>query len=396
MSYSLFKERGILSLQASDQTTQLFAEKQSKIALQSRHEKDFFGSFEAKFPLRPLVLPLHAPVAGKIPLSLGYNAVWIETQDENLIASWKKEGLKVIAPSACADYFFCNAKGCEREELIREMKAQHQPLVFYIPKISASLLEELLDLATGKTIIAFDAFHEEQIHPIFSHLRYCRYTSCTPMLPIVNSGCIGKGEALWPYLNVHEQQQLFSYRQNYPFAGFAARTEMLPQEGSLLDCALWINGAMMWMELGPTLLLQSWLKAYKPFWPTEEALFLIGECEWVIQALLGLKNRRTVGHEKLKWMCDAIAARIQSLLAFCEKSGEFFDYVRYFVVDAKRLLQHTSLHLAVHLPPLLSADDPAESFWTSTSLQNPMRQRPFSGEGNPFLSHFYNQHYQKK
>lgn len=305
-----------------------------------------------------------------------------------------------------------HAEQLEHElEVIQSVLEEKTNLIYYLPPKDKSFksgtwVQRLLDAARGKTIISFSSTEEDvlhdhlPLHPIFSVLRAAPYVSMTPMMPIINSGCVEKGEGLWPFLNLTFQEKIFASINHHSIAGLAAITSELPRAGTLLDCSLWLTGAMQWTDLTPTHLLESWLKAFRPSWPLAECIDVIKEAEWIIQEIYKLRHlkaqRESLPHEKLRHLIESIAARIQNLSHVSHKDHQFYDFVRYFLLDAKRLLLHTSSAHAVSIPNLISPDDPVESFWTSTSIQNPLRKKPFSGEGDPFLFSLYQQHFLTK
>ncbi len=115
-------------------------------------------------------------------------------------------------------------------------------LIYYIPSskkqgdISFRWLEHLFRDISSRTIIAFSPYLEgiereliSSLHPIWRFLRCKTKGNSTPLMTILNVGCVGQGDGVWPILTLDSIGEVFQRFDDHPFFGVIAYTNHLPQ-----------------------------------------------------------------------------------------------------------------------------------------------------------------------
>lgn len=259
------------------------------------------------------------------------------------------------------------------------------------PEQQSRWFGEICDEVGKETVVSFSATIEssgDTAHPIWDALRSSPDISATPLLPIANFGAVGQGEGLWPVLTLRLMERCFSRMYRYPFAGVVALTGSIPGEGGLLDCNLWVAGQLMWREFSPSLLAETWFRAYRlDFLPVMPFL------EEFYQHSLQLKTllyHATKKQDVYQGNCRQIVPFLSSQLDLWEEvfRGQtfrplFYDYFVPYLRDARRILHHCLRLCHVPATTMLKEEDLNNSFWTTVESSS---GRVFGGDAEISLN----------
>jgi len=407
---------GKIGFEADSPLAGVYGLRQVEAATLSGYLGELLGKNAPRYALRPLwvgVEQLEGEVhkcAQRIA-ELGYNAVVLTSEQlsslhdlNEISAVLRNYGLKVIVKHAtldslhvlwpAIDYLFWEAsylsEKTDRDSIeydlalnevsrLEQMLPTKVGLIYYIRSESLAeskritpWLSKLCDEMGPKTLFCYEAMVEAQrLHPFWEAQRLSPDVSATPLLPIIDAGCVKDGEGLWPVLPLDLLEACFSRMTRHHFAGAVMQVRALPTSRGLLDCNLWVASSLLWKDLSPALAAETWFKAYRPdldFSRFESALRMIERIAVELRSL-------EVSGDEARAKAEAMISQLNllQLLFSKEVKGEgptFSDYFNYFARDARRLILHALQLLNQSIPNLMLGMDVQDSFWTRL-LENP-------------------------
>lgn len=304
----------------------------------------------------------------------------------------------------------------EEVELLEKMVEERTRLIYFLPEgeqvsveQQSNWISELCDEVGKETIVSFPAMVENSnvmAHPFWEALRLSPDTSATPLLPIANFGAVGQGEGLWPIFTFPLMEHCFSRMHRHPFTGVVALTGSIPPAGGFLDCNLWVAGQLMWRNLSPNLLAESWFRAWYPDLQFSkistllETLYL--HSTQLKNLLFQAQNKRDIAQKSCRQIAPSLAAQLdiwQEAQSKETKTPSFHDYLQHYVRDARRILYHC-LRLC-HAPNTtpLKDEDLKNSFWTTVAeasnkgfsgdLEISLNSKPNPGEAGSVMEQIY-------
>jgi hypothetical protein len=275
-------------------------------------------------------------------------------------------------------------------------------LIYYLPvldsvsaKQQAIWISLLCDEVGEHTTIAFsavagDCFEDHLMpHPFWEQLRTSPDASSTRLMPLVNIGMVSQGEGLWPSPALDLVEKYYSRLCRHHFAGVMALANMLPQQGSVLDCCLWVAGQSQWRSSSPAALAEMWFRTFRAEWDffaSEEimkgARQLVVELS-MLRSLTQEANRDSILSEDCRVVTESILARLKELLLRSEKLERkrlkranvpsIFDYMQVFARDVQRIVLHFLQCFNLSYPHVLGSEELTDSFW--------MQLSPGAGQG---------------
>ena len=268
-------------------------------------------------------------------------------------------------------------------------------LIFYLPCLNTSqgqVLKDwipiLLDEMGVKTTFAFSAVKGDVCqdhlpdHPLWKLLRQSPDCSTTPLLPIINFGAVEQGEGLWPATNFDLIDRFLPKCRRHPFAGVIGVVNHLPQEGSLLDCLLWVAGQSLWRYHSTELLAETWFEAFRHEKDVVNvALSLKGVRHLILELSL---LRSLVNNDERRRIGEPLIPQLKSLIYFFEKNAwaaersSLKEYFNLFVCDIKRFLEQ-SLQLSCRVASPSYGEEQQQSFWTHPKGRGEFLVRPQEG-----------------
>lgn len=299
-------------------------------------------------------------------------------------------------------------------------------LIYYLysPKESiaqeyARYFEELLDGVGANTMLSFSASSGEpfddhlELHPIWKTIRFSPDESATPILPIINGGCVKQGEGLWPILPLDHLDSCFSRMYRHSFAGAITMSAHMPSLGSLLDCCLWVSAQALWRKLSPDLLAQTWFLANEQRLRGGWKISLLKKIREVSVRLRrffmgnGNLQKDMFAQELFRLEAESLLLRLNLLRTMSQSFFEnnnrvglsLSDYLQYYIRDAKRMLLKYLQKEKLLLANILDGEDLKEGFWTEISqgtsksfvgqVEVSMLERPFYKSDDPVMSEIF-------
>lgn len=257
------------------------------------------------------------------------------------------------------------------DSILKEIKVLEaslsKPIIFFLPVINKEQtrwLMRLIDDVKATTTLSFPADN----YSIWSMLRGRQMVTKTSLLPIIDGE--GFGEGLWPVFTFDRVNDTFAYMQRHNFVGSIVVASQLPQEGSLLDCNLWVAGRRMWYDTDAIMLAERWFRSYWSTCHFNENVSLLRDVSNVVRQLNGLlmvcENDHSEHQRELyRYDIDAILAQLSKWRLDSSRSNDFNDYMNYFINDARRILIHCSQKLKIPSSNLLTEQNDGPGFWTS-------------------------------
>lgn len=394
-SYHAQYQLGRVEASSATELGCLYAATQLATAARANHMGEHLGVQTPRFPLRPIWFrELTAQSIGSACIfaaSCGYNALLTE------FAPTEKQPLQIIQKvsdisqaSPYSNYLFLELTPTSKvfleleiaEKQIRQWEEQipSHGLIVYLKcdtqegaRRQAEWLPELCDHCGDQTILAFSALAGEAtsldatLHPLWSSLRKIPLASSTPLMPIVNAGCIHLGEGLWPISLASELDEILSLMSHHTFAGILSLAGSIPPpQGGLAACNLWIAGQAQWQGRAAVKLVDTWLRAYRPDLDRHLLRNVSLEAHQIIRKLAFLRVGNIPG-EEARALSDLIVSRLSYLT---RQWGTQSDYIRYFCCDAWCLLVDALNILRLPLTPILMHADLRGGFWTETGPAN--------------------------
>ena len=293
---------------------------------------------------------------------------------------------------------------------IRQVEAEltgSTKLIYYLPYIeemtpeqSAQLVVSLHRETAPGTCLAFpavagDPAHDHlPLHPLWDLLRCIPQLHGTGLLPVFNAGGIHQGEGLWPGVCFDLAEVLQARCRRHSFVGSIGLANVLPAAGGFSDANLWVMGQAIWHEISPVLLLETWLRAYKPEPMFAEAMRLLKEVRGLIVSIGRLRWQSAEGLSQDESRCFAEQALVllrriemNTVELGLKRTGRsakaiVSDYLIFFVRDAKRVLKQF-LH-SVNID-----DDSQESIWTTAGKGGGILDSPNPGQANTKIHQIY-------
>lgn len=415
--YSSSYYQGVLTVEGNDPRSLIHGIATLNVAVKSGHLSDFLGDRKPRYELRPLhyCRELEGVCEEKLCqriLELGYNAIILETEPENP-QLFKEFGIKTIFKRKALegtpfdkdwalspvnmeavdavyweatfmepeflkhkdarDFLQMDLALFELQRLERELNGVCE-ILYALPKMhSYNAVLEFIDEVSTQTTIVFSAVHGDPTedhsdpHPLWDLLRESPDASATTLLPILNMGAVKQGEGLWPLIPLDLLEQSNDHMRRQPFTGAIVLVKDLPNPGTFLDGSLWIAAQTLWGTLTPSLLLETWCKAYHPSLSNLELLRDLRKVGKRISALKEIVEMKTeeshIYSESLISEINRLQMKVDGLKS--EGKGSIKEYFIYFARDARRQILH---FLQVNHAPMvnvLNGDDLLESFWTA-------------------------------
>lgn len=268
-------------------------------------------------------------------------------------------------------------------------------LIFYVPTSprhahqQSKWLSLLCDDVGPKTIVAFSAVSgvpwadHLSPHPFWKELRQSPDCSATPLLPIINIGCIRQGEGLWPTLTLDLIEKYFPRCHRHHFAGVIGLVNYLPASGALLECNLWVASQELWKPNSSILSVETWFRAQRPdldfdlfAQPLREIRILAIDLS-LIRSLHAEQHCETISNDERRALAESIWARLKKLQIVFEANQRipidaksrvgFADYFLYFLTDTRRILFNFIKNCHISIPHIRHEDNIEAGFWTTPS-----------------------------
>lgn len=269
-------------------------------------------------------------------------------------------------------------------------------LIYFIPssnllaaKQHAAWMPSICDEAGKGTIISFPAVAGDCFadhlppHPFWHELRQSPDVSSTPLLPLVNAGSVLQGEGLWPSPTLDLLEKYHGRLYRHKFAGIATLANLLPRQGSMLDCNLWTASQMLWRDRSPLQLAETWFHAFRPDWDFTEIMDDLSVVRKLVLDLSMLRSltceskRDAISSEDCRIITESVLTRLRVLKMRAQKverkqrkRGEhpsFSDYLHVFARDAQRVVLHFLQCYNLSYPFSLTEEDLHDSFWMQVS-----------------------------
>ncbi len=255
-------------------------------------------------------------------------------------------------------------------------------------------LSELCDDVGDKTIIAFSAVcglpwaDHLPPHPFWKELRRSPDCSATPLMPIVNIGCVHQGEGLWPTLTLDLVEKYYQRCERHRFAGVIGLANQLPAKGAMLECNLWVASQALWKPNSATLSAETWFQAQRPdldftsFADQLKEIRMLAIDLSFVRSLQAERRRDAISGDERRALADSVWARLrrlQTAFDIGEKTGAkhserptHAEYFMYFLVDARRILTSFIRNFHISLPHVRCEEDAQPGFWTRHSHDSAM------------------------
>ncbi len=320
----------------------------------------------------------------------------------------------------------------EAEAMLEELKGWEQNInsgAFFFYYLSATKKEEMLKQAQRlaflcqragrKTLVVFSAVAGDPWedflppHPVWDHLRQLPDPLQTPLLPLVNVGAIQQGEGLWPVLTPERIDAVLGRFHRHAFAGMVALTNRFPDRSGLLACNLWVAGQALWRPLAPSLLMDTWFRAYRSdlsFMTLQKWFNSLANLTLElrhIQALTREDGSSMLPLEDCRLKAESLLAQLADLQAIAQKEkgqsnsphASIADYFYYFCRDARRIIFHFLQSHRLPFSSFLTGQDMQKSFWSEAAqgASQGVRQalaihfalKPFRGDPGSAMEQIY-------
>lgn len=240
-----------------------------------------------------------------------------------------------------------------------------------IERQSAWLDDLRIDAAAG-TALAFSALagkptdEHQPYHPFLSDV--ADHPGATPLFPILNVGCVGQGECLWPTYIADTLSAVWPHMRGEGVGGFIALTPSLPLTGSTLDANLAVASAVVLSDEPVLPLLSGWFERHgldhRTELPVAERLRSIQRS---LQSLLHRSADQSIlSAEPQRIRVQSVLAQLDELkLSADDEAKGIRSQISYFIRDAKRLLYQYMQANNISLPNVFAGDDMQDSFWTT-------------------------------
>lgn len=366
---------------------------------------NFFNEYGLQVIIKPKIIHLHVNTKHtRCPLNPVYKELFEKSIKELFLENHSKTldyifwEASLYHPSFIHDFFaqdflLMEILGAD-VKLLEENLAPHKiPLIYYIPysenqplKQKDNCLEILSDKLGPTSILSFSVFagypDEDHLnpHPFWAILRSSPDISATPLLPIINFGCVNQGEGLWPILPLELIDLYTSRMYRHYFAGAITLSNTLPSKKGFLDCSLWIGGQALRQPCSGILLAERWFKANKgcfPFLQFIECIQTMRRIALVLSQfryLIKGKSKEEISSEECRAAIESLMIQLNELDLQLQSSDDkheakaspsLADYFHYFLQDAKGICIQTLHHF--HLPMVkgLLGELPQNSFWNA-------------------------------
>ncbi len=286
---------------------------------------------------------------------------------------------KLLWESCCDEDGFYNrqlmGESLRYEVLLQELRMletaveDEQRLVYLFSSQAPSASRDfnlLCDDAGKETILAFPSDSK-----IWRCLRKRRHHVRTPLLPILNVGCVKLGEGLWPIIPLEDMDYCSQQMHAHRFIGLAALTCSLPKQGSILDCALFLSAKIQWSTLPAQAMMETWFAAYHPEVDVAREFPLIKEMWRLTVKFNKLRAGSELSTQFLRLELERSLSQLNQWQLLLKEDSSLSSFLsgplRFFLRDAKRWLLQLSQVLHIPLAQVLEGDDLKQSFWTEMS-----------------------------
>lgn len=355
--------------------------------------------YHPRFPIRPLFLKnanLPIDVLCERLIEFGYNTLALNFfSDANLetISSYGLKSLLMLEGSykslPAVDYVYYPSPymdDCSKTQLERAVSEAFK-IIKYLHKHSTLIFQphqtesvhwwnKLLDELPDKTILAFPT-HERNghLHPFWDILHSSIDVSSTSIMPILNAGCLGIGEGLWPLMLADHIEDVLLKCNSHSFSGFLSLAANMPAYEAWGSLNLWIAARSQWVNpiCSCQDIAKDWFKLYRP----DIDLQL---CLEPIKLLTDLT------HKVVNWLEDESTPTTECWRSKLEFAFSYLklisgyawenytacnsaypsleDYFRYCYVDLRSLLFHLILKHQIPISQMIDSEDVKGGFWT--------------------------------
>lgn len=324
------------------------------------------------------------------------------------------------------DFLQIDLARLEVEKLEEQLKGSCR-LIYSIPTQNTSIakkqgkwIPQLSHEISENTTIAFSAHAGDPLndflplHPIWETLRTSNNSSFLNLLPIINSGLVKQGEGLWPIFSQDQTNCYLSRCKPSVLSGVITMTTHVPRENALLSCNLWVTAQTLWRDGSPSLLMDTWIRAFRPEYlqydDLEKILQEIREISLKVGFLIFNmdKSEKELSKNESRTLADSLLSRLAFLQTTLEdrtiESTErvsLKQYFTFFARDARRMILRFLQHYQMPMVGVLNGDDMKESFWTEISSPNSqglisgvkvlLLDEPHRGESGSIMAEIYDE-----
>lgn len=419
---------GVLRVKSQSSLAEVYALSLLNVVVPSGHWHDFLGISEPRFPLRALWLRVppceeafHSICQRAVELA--YNAiVWDGSGGLAIPGEYGLKAILCLTNTFVAedslqevDYFLYEGKvppnfenltfaeSSLKEILEIEAKLPKGGKLIYCvadnkalsPEQTAQMIFFLQREMKAGACLAFSATAGDPLsaiahaHPFWEFARGIPLLQSPTLLPIFNSGGIRQGEGLWPSVCIDQAELLQERCKRHTFAGNIGLVNTVPKAGGFLDANLWVMAQAMWREISPMLLLETWLKRYKPEPKLAEALKVLREVRGLTVALSQMQvESKVLSSESHRLAAELALSQVRLLEKKMLDLGQrrtvdsaevsLHDYLVFFIRDIKRFIKP-------YLSSVRLEEDSQDSIWTKAggeSFRKSFLEHPSSGHGN--------------
>jgi hypothetical protein len=327
-------------------------------------------------------------------------------------------------PFHVRDMLHCDLAKLETQKLEEILNSKCR-LIYYLPSLNEQIAEKqskwipnFSKTVSEKTIIAYSANTGDPLddhlppHPLWNVLRNSKHASKYNLLPLVNIGLANQGEGFWPTISLDQINRYIVRCNPIHFSGAAAITAHLPKEDALLSCSLWLASQILWGKNNPHLLLESWIKAYRPeFFECLDPREVLEDCR-KIEVQLGMlsslikENRTPHSKEEFRMLTESLLANLRLLHSIFDTKKtnstqrcSLYERFAIFARDARKLILRFLQHFNMPLVNVMNGDDMQESFWAdisntgslgmTSSVKVILRDKPNKGKPDSYMSKIY-------
>lgn len=357
-------------------------------------------AFGAMFACPTEEVALPAEALSLIDAVIGEFALELIAMPIGECTSCSLEGLLAVWPSCRSILYHAKSvpmgfQATRLDSLVAEAYAAtrvlpgNMDLLFYVPYnaldnsegLCRGLWSLLCDELPPSTTLIFGATAADPprcgaaIHPFFDELCRSADVSSTPLMPIINAGCIGAGAGLWPLSLAPYIEQVVAKCRRHNFSGVIALSSAMPQTVGLSHSNLWVLGQCLWTPAIPACeLMAMWFECFRADIDYTKAAPLLAEATALALDVIRCLNDPWPKNRE-QWRCylESMLARLKVLALApwddCQLSTTSLPglraYFQPFYADMRRLLFHLILTHQVSLSQAVEEQDLSPGFWTS-------------------------------
>lgn len=262
-----------------------------------------------------------------------------------------------------------------QDMVLKELETLHVEGLLYFAlnqeSMNTSWVHAALREAGPKTRLVFNAETKTGApNPIWKELYQKSTLSNTPLLPIVNTGNLNRGEGLWPLIDFNEWELTLENIDPAHFPGGISLCGKIPARGSNLDALLWMFASALYGFGSMRKLFEAHRKAFYPLWPEEafDAMREMGKMRREVN-LLDLYVTEGRRPEEIRPLAEGLLGRLswrQTQFPVEETSDpkNFNLNLSCAIRDMKRHVFSLLQKGGITMPSVLNGEDLKPSFWT--------------------------------